>query len=77
MSRSIQGPGLGVAIAAGIVWAQLGIALELLVLPGYIALGDRLNEGVWFRLAEWTLLAPLTLATGLVSLACVVGNISG
>jgi len=67
MARGIRGLGLWAAIAAGIVWAQVGIALKLLVLPGYIALGDRVVEGAWFRLGEWTLLAPITLATRLVS----------
>ena len=33
-------------------WAQAGIALKLLVLPRYVALGDGVVEGWWYRLAR-------------------------
>lgn len=53
------------AVLAGLAWAQGGIAVTLVVLPKYVVPGDLIANSRWYRLASWTLLAPVTLASRL------------
>ena len=56
---------LSAAVIVGLVWAQVAIAVHVLVLPRYLPLGLSIAYGGWFRAASWTLLAPLSLASWL------------
>ena len=58
---------LGLAALAGVVWGQVAIAVSLLVLPRFHVLGERVADGWAYRLAAWTLLAPLEVATLVVA----------
>lgn len=63
------------AALLGLAWAHVAIALRVLVLPGYLALGNGISETWWYRLADWTLLAPFELASALTGLV-VWGGVS-
>jgi hypothetical protein len=51
-----------IVVAAGLTWAQLSIWLVKVVAPTYLRYGDLVAQGMPYRVASWTLLAPLTLA---------------
>jgi hypothetical protein len=64
----------GSAVVAGLVWALVAIALRVLVLPDYLPLSAAVAQGRWYRLASWTLLAPLTLASSAAPSASAPGS---
>ena len=57
----------GLAIVAGLAWTQLVLALASVVVPPRLALAPRIAAGPFYRVAEWTLLAPLSAAALAVS----------
>ena len=51
------------AVGAGLLWAQIAILLQGLVLPRYLPLSASGTRDLWFSVASWTALAPLSLAS--------------
>jgi tetratricopeptide (TPR) repeat protein len=58
---------VGVSLVAGLAWTQLALVLSSVVVPPRLALAPRIASGASYRVAEWTLLAPLSAAARLVS----------
>ena len=58
---------VGVAVVLGLAWTQLALVLASVVVPPRVALAPRITHGAPYRLAEWTLLAPLSGASRIAS----------
>lgn len=58
----------------GLVWAQGCIAVRLVVLPNYVELAESIHDSRWYRIASWTLLAPITLASRLTPVRTSAGS---
>jgi hypothetical protein len=57
----------GVAIVAGLAWTQLALTLESVVVPPRIELAPHVARTLSYRVAEWTLTAPLTVVARLLA----------
>jgi hypothetical protein len=68
-TRSHQQVRLALAVVAGLAWTQLSLLLAALVVPPRLALAPRIAATTPYRIAEQTVLAPLSVAARLCSLA--------
>ena len=61
----------GAAVVLGLAWTQIVLMLASVVVPPRVALAPRIAVGVFYRIAEWTVLAPLS---GAALVASAVGH---
>ena len=57
----------GVALVAGLAWAQAALVTASVVVPQRLELAPRIARGPFYLLVRWTLLAPLSAAVRIVS----------
>ena len=61
----------GIPVVLGLAWTQVVLVLASVVVPPRLALAPHIAVGAFYRIAEWTVLAPLS---GAVLVASAVGH---
>lgn len=64
MSFSLP-PAVGAAVVGG-VWSWVALAVSSILLPRYLALGERMTESVWYTTVTASALLPVTVARTVV-----------